>query len=122
MIDDYFSILKVSSDNMLSGVVRICLNPDSSVYEGHFPGEPVSPGVCNLEMIRRCAAAVHHQPLRILRIKQCRMTSVMTPDATPQADVNITLQETVPGVYRITAAIENGSVSYLTMKAEVADE
>ena len=132
MIDDYFSIERCTSESPQKGIVRVRLNPDSRVYEGHFPDAPVSPGVCNIEMIRRCAEAIHGHELRIRTIKQCRLTTLMTPLSHPQADVRVELQEIQwgtspnvqkePGVYRLTASIGEGDMTYLTLKADVSDE
>lgn len=122
MIDDYFYIQQCTPYSPLKGIVRVRLNPDCRVYEGHFPGTPVSPGVCNIEMIRRCAEYIHHHPIRIRKIKQCKLTALMTPQITPQANVTISLQENEQGVYRLTASICEGETTYMTLKADVADE
>lgn len=122
MINDYFTILRSEATDNLSGVVSIRLNAHSIVYEGHFPGEPVSPGVCNIEMIRECAEAVHGHALRINRIKQCRLTTLVTPLNHSTADVTINLQEQKPNTYRLTATLGKGEETYLTLKADVADE
>ena len=34
---------------------RITLLPDCDVYRGHFPGKPVCPGVCNVQVVKECA-------------------------------------------------------------------
>ncbi len=50
----YYHILssEITAD---AGVFRVALNADCEVYQGHFPGEPVCPGVCNIQMIKECA-------------------------------------------------------------------
>ena len=51
---NYYHIL--SSDiTSNGGMFRVALNADCEVYQGHFPGEPISPGVCNIQMIKECA-------------------------------------------------------------------
>ncbi len=122
MIDDYFSIERCTSESPQKGIVRVRLNPNCRVYEGHFPGTPVSPGVCNIEMIRRCAETIHGHKLRIRTIKQCRLTTLMTPLSHPQADVSIELHEKEPSVYHLTASIGEVEMTYLTLKADVSYE
>ncbi|MGN1248330.1 MAG: hypothetical protein ACI4UO_07050 [Paludibacteraceae bacterium] len=54
---NYYHIL--SSDiTSEEGMFRVALNADCEVYQGHFPGEPVCPGVCNIQMIKECAEIV----------------------------------------------------------------
>lgn len=59
--------------------LMVKLNPDCAVYQGHFPGNPVSPGVCNMRMLQQCAEQVIGLPLDIEQIDSCRFLSVITP-------------------------------------------
>ena len=33
---------------------HVALLPGCDVYRGHFPGRPVCPGACNIEMMKEC--------------------------------------------------------------------
>ena len=46
-------------------VVTVLLNGDSPVYRAHFPGNPITPGACLLEMGRELASAVVKKDLRL---------------------------------------------------------
>ena len=52
--NSYYKIIGRSGEG-LDAVFRVALLPDCEVYKGHFPGNPVSPGVCNIETIKECA-------------------------------------------------------------------
>lgn len=47
-------IFKVESidhtDNVIKAVLSI--NADSQIFEGHFPGQPVVPGACMLQLVK----------------------------------------------------------------------
>ena len=94
------------------------LKADCDVYAGHFPGKPVSPGVCNIEMIRECAEMLVGQDLLIDTIKQCRLTAVASPAVCPKVDVRVMVAR-VEGTdsYNIVASIADASTSYMEMKA-----
>ena len=51
MLTNYFSLLaqSVEADGSVLSIVK--LNPQCSVYEGHFPGNPVVPGVILCEIM-----------------------------------------------------------------------
>ncbi|MBE6332737.1 MAG: beta-hydroxyacyl-ACP dehydratase [Bacteroidales bacterium] len=116
--DKFFQVLheeKVSSNE----AVYLCeLKADCDVYAGHFPGKPVSPGVCNIEMIRECAEMLVGQDLLIDTIKQCRLTAVASPAVCPKVDVRVMVAR-VEGTdsYNIIASIADASTSYMEMKA-----
>ena len=61
----------------------VLLREDCPVYAGHFPGEPISPGVCNIRLLQELAGAN-----RILSIKTCRMTRIIRPGETLEATIN----------------------------------
>ncbi|MCD8297979.1 MAG: beta-hydroxyacyl-ACP dehydratase [Prevotella sp.] len=102
----------------LSGVFHIALCPDCDVYRGHFPDNPVSPGVCNIQTIIECAEKLTGQPLQIRSIRRCRMTTVATPATCPELEVNINLIPTGTG-YSISSSISDNNCTYIEMKGEV---
>ena len=88
LIKDYYTIESVAQQEG-KAVFQIALNPQCQVYEGHFPGEPVSPGVCNIQMIKECAEQVAGKSLFLSNLQQCRLTTLVTPLAHPQVQVTI---------------------------------
>lgn len=67
----------------------VYLREDCKVYEGHFPGEPISPGVCNIRILQELAGEMAGKSLRILRIKTCRMTRLIRPGETLVAHIQL---------------------------------
>ena len=120
-MDNYYSIVSKTIDG-LSGMFVVRLNPECKVYEGHFPGEPVSPGVCNREMLFECAAQVLGHPLRVRKISRCRLTTLITPLTHPELELRIGLNEKEAGLWVLTAEIGKGTDNYMTLKAEVTKD
>ena len=122
MLSNYFSIVSERIDGS-TGVFDVRLNPECEVYEGHFPGEPVSPGVCNIEMLLECAQRVAGFPLRARKINRCRLTTLITPISHPELELHINLTEKEPSLWVLNAEIGKGDANYMVLKAEVtADE
>ena len=121
LIKDYYTIENVSKQE--NGAVRfdINLNADCPVYEGHFPGEPVSPGVCNIQMIKECAEQVAGKSLLLNNLQQCRLTTLVTPIQHPQVEVTILLEEKGDG-YKLKATVGKGEDVYLDLKAELTED
>lgn len=88
---------------------------DCDVYRGHFPGNPVSPGVCNIEMIRECFAMTVGGAPRIHTIDRCRFTAVASPVKSPELDID--MEWTVAdGAYHLVATLKDGEQQYLDFK------
>lgn len=49
------------------------------VYRGHFPGNPITPGVLTLQMIRECLSRKIGRTLHYSSIKNCRFADMIKP-------------------------------------------
>ena len=58
---------------------NVILNPDHLIYKAHFPGQPVTPGVCILQMIQELLSEEMGMPLFINKIKNAKFTSMISP-------------------------------------------
>ena len=114
----YYSIINSSTDG-LSGTFFVLLNPECEVYKGHFPGTPVSPGVCNIQMMLECAETVAGQALWVRKINRCRFTTLLSPLTHPELEIQINLQEKEDNSFILNASIGNGEDIYQTLKAEL---
>ena len=117
LIENYYKINDVVKEEGRT-IFQISLNPACKVYEGHFPGEPVSPGVCNIQMIKECAEQVVGKPLLLNNLQQCRLTTLVTPLVHPQVEVTIALEEKGE-TYKLKATIGKREDIYLDLKAEL---
>ena len=67
----YYKVLRARVEGEGKAVYHVAILPECNVYEGHFPGNPVCPGVCNIQTIKECASLLTGKELRISSIKQC---------------------------------------------------
>lgn len=65
------------------------LNPSCVIYQAHFPGEPITPGVCIVQigkeviedLLLEQSSASHR--LEIIKAKNIKFLSVISPNETP---------------------------------------
>lgn len=121
MIKDFYKVDSVTRHDD-GAVYRVSLNPDCEVYKGHFPGNPVSPGVCGIQMIRECAemeCSAHRiaRKLMIREVQQCKFTSLISPVTCPQVDVSISVSEDASGEILLKSSVVREGTVCLTLKA-----
>lgn len=58
---------------------NVILNPDHLVYKAHFPGQPVTPGVCILQMIQELLSEQENTRLYISKIKNAKFINMISP-------------------------------------------
>lgn len=112
--DKYYKVERFNREGNV-GVFDITLLPECSVYDGHFPGNPVCPGVCNIQTIKECAMSLTGEQLTITTIKQCRFNSLITPSTDKTLTVEVCAEKNEDG-YLVTASISDKEISYLTFK------
>lgn len=117
----FYKTLKKEVDE-LSGHFTVAILSDCNVYDGHFPGDPVCPGVCNIETIKECAMMLTGKSLRIKAIKQCRLTAIATPTVCPEVDINVTATPSGEDSYTVIASIKDNKQTYMEYKGTMICE
>ena len=85
------------------------------IYEGHFPFEPIVPGVCTLAIIRSCLSVYSDKNISFSKIKDCKFISVIKPKAGLLISIDITfLKENT-----ISAIVYNNDNTVLKLKATI---
>lgn len=114
----FYRVVSVEKRENLSAVYSIDILPECEVYKGHFPGNPVCPGVFNIETIKECSMLLCGKQLRIAGVKQCRFTAISTPEKTPRAQVELLLTPSETG-YAVTASIYDSQLRYVEFKGNL---
>lgn len=72
----------------LTGHFVLALNPSCFIYQAHFPGEPITPGVCIVQMGKELLEELLGEALQkkveleIVKIKNVKFLSVISPEET----------------------------------------
>ena len=117
----YYRILGSESDGGLQAGFRLLLLPGCDVYDGHFPGNPVCPGVFNLQMIKECVESMTGSKLKIDSIRQCRLTSLATPSECPELQLDIKLSAADSSSYQVEARLHAGDKAVMVMNCVMAE-
>jgi 3-hydroxyacyl-[acyl-carrier-protein] dehydratase len=117
--NSYYKPICVEQAEGNEQIFRIALLPDCEIYNGHFPGRPVCPGVYNIQTIKECVEQYTGRTLRMGGIRQCRLTAVITPQECSELEVHLVVTPTEGG-YRVVARICDEAQTYLEYKGEMS--
>jgi 3-hydroxyacyl-[acyl-carrier-protein] dehydratase len=67
-----------SEENEISADIRV--PSDSPWFEGHFPGEPILPGVAQIGMVFDAIRKAHNQELKVSSARRVRFKRIIRPD------------------------------------------
>ncbi len=88
---------------------KVSFNPEHNIFKGHFPGQPVVPGVCMMEMVRELLEQFTDTKLWLKAAGQVKFLQFLTPDTTPEVNVSWQLANSV---YNVNASFkgDNGDM------------
>lgn len=86
----------------------ICINPAHAIFEGHFPGQPVVPGVCMIQIIKELAAQHMHAAIQLTSAAQVKFLQLLIPESGQDIQVQISLKDPVEEVYAFAASLMQG--------------
>ena len=62
---------------------QILLDKNHFIYKAHFPNEPITPGVCLIQIAKELLEDYLHEEYEISYIKNIKFLSVLSPLSTP---------------------------------------
>lgn len=90
--DNFYKIHNIARiDN--SATIRVELLPSHPIYVGHFPGQPVVPGVCTLTIIKECIKEILGNSVSYASIKECKYMSALIPEEDLYINISITIDD-----------------------------
>ena len=114
LINDFFY---VQSSSHTSGTIaaHLQLNAMHRIFEGHFPGQPVVPGVCMLQIIKEMLEAALGQALQMRKADHIKFLAVIDPRKSVDVDAAIryTCSE---DSYEVTASLFKEETVYLKLR------
>jgi len=66
---------------MENNAVKIRLLPESAIFSGHFPGNPITPGVCQVGIIGELVGRVCGCGLELFEVKSLKFIDLLRPSA-----------------------------------------
>ena len=111
--DLFFITQKETSPDSVKA--KITINENHKIFEGHFPGNPVVPGVCMVQIILEIMEDVVGKPVRLTESETIKFLTVMSPKENKEIDVSINYIAE-PGKFSINANLFSGAVIFFKLK------
>lgn len=77
----YFVESRTCTGEEVAYVIR--LDAEHVIYQAHFPGEPITPGVCILQIGLELLSDAVGETLEISRVKNVKFLSILRPEDGP---------------------------------------
>lgn len=102
--NDFYAI---ESRSIQEGVhtYAIHLNPLHHIFDGHFPGNPVTPGVVQMEIVKELLSTSLEKPMSLDTMGTCKFLAILNPNDTPDVTVTLNVSNDEEGNTKVTASI-----------------
>ena len=88
LINNFFTITTLEQkDGVIFSILKI--NASHQIFEGHFPNNPITPGVVQIQMVKELLEKAFDKTLFLKEIGRCKFLAILNPNETPEININI---------------------------------
>lgn len=115
LLNDFYTIEKWAGSDTTAGEIRatLVLNAAHPIFAGHFPGQPVVPGACQLQMVEELLSHVLDKEFRLVNAAQIKFLAPIDPQKHPR--IEAVLQYALDGPFQVTAAFSAADANFLKL-------
>jgi len=74
-------------------MAKVYLNKAHDVFKGHFPGNPVMPGVCMIQIIKELTEEASGKNLFLAVSSNIKFMAIINPEKNPDLQLTIDIKE-----------------------------
>jgi 3-hydroxyacyl-[acyl-carrier-protein] dehydratase len=115
LLNSFFKITDIKQDEKY--VVSIELNPDHEVYKGHFPGNPIAPGVCLTQMVKETVEQITNKKLTMITGDNMKFMAILNPHVNPSVVMTLSIKTKEDGNLQADSNVMSGTTSFFSIKA-----
>lgn len=79
----------------------ITINNKHTIFEGHFPGNPIMPGVCMMQITKDIVESLTNNKLFMKKCSNVKFMAIINPDVNKDLNLNITISEEENGNIKV---------------------
>ena len=100
LVEGFYTVAttKQISENEIH--VTVQLHEEHPIFEGHFPGNPVTPGVCMIQIIKEIVQEYLNMKLFIKGISNVKFTALINPNINAELLLELSIVQ-IDGVVKV---------------------
>ena len=106
--DNLFTIVSQQQEEA-SAMFQVRLHPEWPIYKAHFPGHPITPGVCIVQMVQELLQNLMGRELSLRQAKNVKYVSIISPEEVTELTITFSKIEPQPdGSLKVQAQVATG--------------
>ncbi|MDR6515221.1 3-hydroxyacyl-ACP dehydratase [Chryseobacterium camelliae] len=93
ILTNFYTIQSIDRTENGNFTARIILNKDHDIFKGHFPGNPVTPGVCMMQIVKELTEECTGTQLFLKSASNVKFMAIINPFETPELTLQLDVTE-----------------------------
>jgi 3-hydroxyacyl-[acyl-carrier-protein] dehydratase len=115
LLNSFFKIIDIQQAEKYT--VSIELNPNHEVYKGHFPGNPIAPGVCLTQMVKETVEHITKKNLTMVTGDNLKFMAILNPEVNPKVTMSLSIRTKDDGNLQADSIVTAGETNFFSIKA-----
>jgi 3-hydroxyacyl-[acyl-carrier-protein] dehydratase len=94
ILTDFYTLENYQKNDDGNFLANIKLNENHEIFKGHFPGNPVTPGVCMMQIVKELTEEFTGKKLFLKSASNVKFMAIINPYETPNLQLQLTVSET----------------------------
>lgn len=96
LLKDFYAVNSLETEGNKT-TAKITINKGHKIFKGHFPDNPVTPGVCMMQIIKELTEGIVEKKLFMQSSSNVKFMAIINPDKTPDLELTLDITETDEG-------------------------
>lgn len=89
LLKDFYKVEKLEKIDEGKYTAIVFLNKEHDIFKGHFPGNPVTPGVCMMQIIKELTQEILGSSLIMTSSSNVKFMALINPEKNPTLKLDL---------------------------------
>lgn len=94
LLKDFYKVISLENTSENNYLAVILINEEHEVFKGHFPGNPIMPGVCMMQIIKELTEQISASSLFMQSLSNAKFMALINPFNTPELRLELDISMT----------------------------
>jgi 3-hydroxyacyl-[acyl-carrier-protein] dehydratase len=101
LLKDFYTLISLEKTADSKYRALILINEKHEVFKGHFPGNPIMPGVCMMQIIKELTEQITESLLFMQSLSNVKFMALINPFQTPELRLEIDVTTTEDNLVKV---------------------
>jgi 3-hydroxyacyl-[acyl-carrier-protein] dehydratase len=101
VLKDFYKVLSQEKTTDSKYSITILVNEKHEIFKGHFPGNPIMPGVCMIQIIKELTEKITESTLMIQTLANVKFMALINPENNPELSLELDITTTEDNLVKV---------------------